>query len=186
MDVSASAGSPCPQFSVKRMEPPSVVAPRPPAGRLARRGIRSPARALAAIGCTCHGCVAGRGFARAPCSRGGLPALPLPLLVVRAVGASRGCLTCISRRHVEQQLPWCSALVGATPRWRTLKRLHCCLAPCSRQAAPQAHQTVSLRVGGPRQQHPPSYPEEWALARGGAAIRSLAWSNASRCRCAEL
>ena len=26
MDVSASAGSPCPQFSVKRMEPPSVVA----------------------------------------------------------------------------------------------------------------------------------------------------------------
>jgi hypothetical protein len=28
MDVSASAGSPCPQFSVKRMEPPSVVAAR--------------------------------------------------------------------------------------------------------------------------------------------------------------
>jgi hypothetical protein len=33
MDVSASAGSPCPQFSVKRMEPPSVVSPMKSAPR---------------------------------------------------------------------------------------------------------------------------------------------------------
>lgn len=37
MDVSASAGSPCPQFSVKRMEPPSVVRARRARGRGAAR-----------------------------------------------------------------------------------------------------------------------------------------------------